>query len=163
METFSLVSPLSAESLFERPPEVTASLQSAEFLGPLQYRTWRKMTSIFQPGTRTHRLKPSHLSKHFLFQTKIFLQQSLQTSDIHLISRVGAVCLAPAPPAPSTKNIFVLCAVFSLVSTCSVWRRRSVTSAAPDLFLEKYVLDLRIAAWKYVLRMQVHAVQTLCW
>lgn len=31
---------------------MAASLQSAEFLGPLQYRTWRKMTSIFQPGMR---------------------------------------------------------------------------------------------------------------
>lgn len=47
-----------AESLFERPAEVDVSLQSAEFLGPLQYRTWRKMSSVFQPGvyrhTRTH-------------------------------------------------------------------------------------------------------------
>ncbi|KAM4555341.1 E3 ubiquitin-protein ligase TRIM11-like isoform 2-T2 [Odontesthes bonariensis] len=40
-----------AESMFERPPEVGVDLQSGEFLGPLQYRTWRKMSSIFQPVT----------------------------------------------------------------------------------------------------------------
>lgn len=60
--------PWSAESLFERPPEVAASLQSAEFLGPLQYRTWRKMTSICQPGTRAN-------WSHDLFVSGTFLQQ----------------------------------------------------------------------------------------
>ncbi|KAM4732083.1 zinc-binding protein A33-like isoform 2-T2 [Anableps anableps] len=39
-----------AESLFERPPEVSVDLKSGEFLGPLQYRTWRKMSSVFQPA-----------------------------------------------------------------------------------------------------------------
>ncbi|XP_041845781.1 zinc-binding protein A33-like isoform X2 [Melanotaenia boesemani] len=38
-----------AESVFEHPPEVGVDLQSGEFMGPLQYRTWRKMSSIFQP------------------------------------------------------------------------------------------------------------------
>lgn len=47
-----------AESLFERPQDVDVSLQSAEFLGPLQYRSWRKMSSIIQPGTFT--LTESH-------------------------------------------------------------------------------------------------------
>ncbi|XP_051276491.1 zinc-binding protein A33 [Dicentrarchus labrax] len=47
-----------AESLFERPPEVNVSLQSAEFLGPLQYRTWRKMSSIFQPAVTAVSLDP---------------------------------------------------------------------------------------------------------
>ncbi|KAF6726652.1 Zinc-binding protein A33 [Oryzias melastigma] len=37
------------ESLFERPVEVGVDLQSGEFLGPLQYRIWRKITSLFQP------------------------------------------------------------------------------------------------------------------
>ncbi|XP_040904485.1 zinc-binding protein A33-like isoform X2 [Toxotes jaculatrix] len=40
-----------AESMFERPPEVSVDLQSGEFLGPLQCRTWRKMSSICQPVT----------------------------------------------------------------------------------------------------------------
>lgn len=43
---------LRAESLFDCPLEVDVTLHSAEFLGPLQYRTWRKMSSIFQPGNR---------------------------------------------------------------------------------------------------------------
>ncbi|XP_076594847.1 nuclear factor 7, brain-like [Chaetodon auriga] len=47
-----------AESLFERPPEVGVHLQSAEFLGPLQYRTWRKMSSIFQPAVTAVSLDP---------------------------------------------------------------------------------------------------------
>ncbi|XP_023140461.1 nuclear factor 7, brain-like [Amphiprion ocellaris] len=47
-----------AESLFERPPEVAVDLQSAEFLGPLQYRTWRKMSSIFQPAVTAVTLNP---------------------------------------------------------------------------------------------------------
>lgn len=47
-----------AESLFERPPEVGVDLQSGEFLGPLQYRTWRKMSSIFQPAVTAVFLDP---------------------------------------------------------------------------------------------------------
>ncbi|CAG5990731.1 unnamed protein product [Menidia menidia] len=47
-----------AESLFERPPEVAVDLQSGEFLGPLQYRTWRKMSSIFQPAVSAVTLDP---------------------------------------------------------------------------------------------------------
>ncbi|XP_049898655.1 nuclear factor 7, brain-like [Epinephelus moara] len=47
-----------AESLFERPPEVSVDLQSGEFLGPLQYRTWRKMSSIFQPAVTAVTLDP---------------------------------------------------------------------------------------------------------
>lgn len=54
-----------AESLFERPPEVDINLQSAEFLGPLQYRTWRKMSSIIQPGMQTH-VCTRHLSREFV-------------------------------------------------------------------------------------------------
>lgn len=47
-----------AESLFDRPPEVGVDLQSGEFLGPLQYRTWRKMSSIFQPAITAVTLDP---------------------------------------------------------------------------------------------------------
>ncbi|XP_030251350.1 zinc-binding protein A33-like [Sparus aurata] len=47
-----------AESLFERPPEVDINLQSAEFLGPLQYRIWRKMSSIIQPAATPVSLDP---------------------------------------------------------------------------------------------------------
>ncbi|XP_078478245.1 zinc-binding protein A33-like [Lampetra planeri] len=47
-----------AESLFERPPQVTVDLQSAEFLGPLQYRTWRRMSSILQPAVTSLSLDP---------------------------------------------------------------------------------------------------------
>ncbi|XP_056294677.1 zinc-binding protein A33-like [Pseudoliparis swirei] len=46
------------ESLFERPPEVGEDLQSGEFLGPLQYRTWRKMCSVFQPAVKAVTLDP---------------------------------------------------------------------------------------------------------
>ncbi|KAM3612641.1 uncharacterized protein V6R79_011893 [Siganus canaliculatus] len=47
-----------AESLFERPPDISVHLQSAEFLGPLQYRTWRKMISIIQPAVTAVSLDP---------------------------------------------------------------------------------------------------------
>lgn len=50
-----------AESLFERPPEVSVDLQSGEFLGPLQYRTWRKMWSIFKPGISNTKHRPNSL------------------------------------------------------------------------------------------------------
>ncbi|XP_010787700.1 zinc-binding protein A33-like [Notothenia coriiceps] len=48
-----------AQSFFEQPPEVTVDLQSGEFLGPLQYRTWRKMSSIFQPAITAVTLDPN--------------------------------------------------------------------------------------------------------
>lgn len=48
-----------AQSFFEQPPEVTVDLQSGEFLGPLQYRTWRKMSSIFQPAITSVTLDPN--------------------------------------------------------------------------------------------------------
>ncbi|XP_012727412.2 nuclear factor 7, brain [Fundulus heteroclitus] len=47
-----------AESLFERPPEVSVDLKSGEYVGPLQYRTWRKMSSIFQPAVSAVTLDP---------------------------------------------------------------------------------------------------------
>ncbi|XP_028314679.1 zinc-binding protein A33-like isoform X1 [Gouania willdenowi] len=47
-----------AEGLFERPAEVSVDLQSTEFLGPLQYRTWRKMSSVFQPPVTAVILDP---------------------------------------------------------------------------------------------------------
>lgn len=47
-----------AESLFDCPLEVEVTLHSAEFLGPLQYRTWRKMSSTFQPGAS--QMSPDH-------------------------------------------------------------------------------------------------------
>lgn len=47
-----------AESLFERPPEVSVDLKSGEFLGPLQYRIWRKMSSVFQPAVSVVTLDP---------------------------------------------------------------------------------------------------------
>lgn len=48
-----------AESLFERPLEVSVDLQAGEVLGPLQYRTWRKMWSIFQSAMTKVTLDPS--------------------------------------------------------------------------------------------------------
>ncbi|XP_061900082.1 zinc-binding protein A33-like isoform X2 [Entelurus aequoreus] len=47
-----------AESLFERPPEVSVDLQSGQILGPLQYRTWRKMSQVFQPAVTAVVLDP---------------------------------------------------------------------------------------------------------
>ncbi|XP_061581383.1 zinc-binding protein A33-like [Cololabis saira] len=47
-----------AESLFECPPEVSVELQSGEFLGPLQYRIWRKMSSVVNPGVVPITLDP---------------------------------------------------------------------------------------------------------
>ncbi|XP_058506633.1 nuclear factor 7, brain-like [Solea solea] len=47
-----------AESLFEHPPEVGIDLQSTEFLGPLQYRAWRKMNSILKPAVTAVKLNP---------------------------------------------------------------------------------------------------------
>ncbi|XP_068181702.1 zinc-binding protein A33-like [Antennarius striatus] len=47
-----------AESLFERPPDVDVSLQSGDFMGPLQYRTWRKMSSIVLPAVAAVSLDP---------------------------------------------------------------------------------------------------------
>ncbi|XP_034546560.1 zinc-binding protein A33-like [Notolabrus celidotus] len=47
------------ESLFDRPPEVSVSLQTGEFLGPLQYKTWRKMSKIFQPAITPVTLDPN--------------------------------------------------------------------------------------------------------
>jgi hypothetical protein len=44
---------LRTESVFERHPEVSVDLQEGEFLGPLQYRTWRRMNSGLQPGITT--------------------------------------------------------------------------------------------------------------
>ncbi|XP_041653936.1 zinc-binding protein A33-like [Cheilinus undulatus] len=46
------------ESLFEWPPEVDVNLQTGEFLGPLQYRTWRKMSNIFKPAVTAVTLDP---------------------------------------------------------------------------------------------------------
>ncbi|XP_074531029.1 zinc-binding protein A33-like [Halichoeres trimaculatus] len=46
------------ESLFDRPPEVGVSLETGEFLGPLQYKTWRKMSQIFQPAITPVTLDP---------------------------------------------------------------------------------------------------------
>ncbi|XP_026213885.1 zinc-binding protein A33-like isoform X2 [Anabas testudineus] len=40
-----------AESSFQCSPEVSVDLQSGEFVGPLQYRLWRKISSILQPVT----------------------------------------------------------------------------------------------------------------
>ncbi|CAL8264039.1 unnamed protein product [Lota lota] len=39
-----------AESLFEVPLEVSVDLHSGDIMGPLQYRTWRKMHSVLQPA-----------------------------------------------------------------------------------------------------------------
>ncbi|XP_060904023.1 zinc-binding protein A33-like [Labrus mixtus] len=47
------------ESLFEPPPEVCVNLQTGEFLGPLQYRTWRKMSNLFQPAITAVTLDPN--------------------------------------------------------------------------------------------------------
>ncbi|XP_051926420.1 nuclear factor 7, brain-like [Hippocampus zosterae] len=47
-----------AESMFERPPEVSVDLQSGDFVGPLQYRTWRKMSAVFQPAVTAVSLDP---------------------------------------------------------------------------------------------------------
>ncbi|KAM4621612.1 zinc-binding protein A33-like [Polymixia lowei] len=47
-----------AESLFHRPPEVSVDLQSGEFAGPLQYKTWRMMSSVLQPAVSEVTLDP---------------------------------------------------------------------------------------------------------
>ncbi|XP_061107558.1 nuclear factor 7, brain-like isoform X2 [Conger conger] len=47
-----------AETLFQRPLEVSMDLQAGEFLGPLQYRLWRKMSSILNPGPAAVTLDP---------------------------------------------------------------------------------------------------------
>ncbi|XP_071401117.1 zinc-binding protein A33-like [Centroberyx affinis] len=47
-----------AENLFECPPEVSVDLQKGEFMGPLQYRTWRKMSSVLQPAVSAVTLDP---------------------------------------------------------------------------------------------------------
>uniref|UniRef100_A0A1A7W887 Zinc-binding protein A33-like n=1 Tax=Iconisemion striatum TaxID=60296 RepID=A0A1A7W887_9TELE len=46
------------QSSFHSPPEVGVDLQTGQFLGPLQYRTWRKMSSIFQPAVSAVTLDP---------------------------------------------------------------------------------------------------------
>ncbi|XP_029515734.1 zinc-binding protein A33-like [Oncorhynchus nerka] len=47
-----------AEIMFERPPEVCVDLPEGEFLGPLQYRTWRRMSAVLQPGVTAVTLNP---------------------------------------------------------------------------------------------------------
>uniref|UniRef100_A0A8C7TGW9 B30.2/SPRY domain-containing protein n=2 Tax=Oncorhynchus mykiss TaxID=8022 RepID=A0A8C7TGW9_ONCMY len=47
-----------AEVMFERPPEVCVDLPEGEFLGPLQYRTWRRMSAVLQPGVTAVTLNP---------------------------------------------------------------------------------------------------------
>lgn len=47
-----------AGGLFERPPDVSADLQSGEFLGPLQYKIWKKMCSVLQPAVSEVTLDP---------------------------------------------------------------------------------------------------------
>ncbi|KAL4641689.1 E3 ubiquitin-protein ligase TRIM7-like isoform X2 [Arapaima gigas] len=42
---------LRTEMLFQPPPVVSTDLQLGQFVGPLQYRVWRKMRSIMNPGT----------------------------------------------------------------------------------------------------------------
>ncbi|XP_015255231.1 PREDICTED: zinc-binding protein A33-like [Cyprinodon variegatus] len=48
-----------AAGLFERPPEVSVDLKAGEYLGPLQYRTWRKMSTIFRPAVSAVTLDPN--------------------------------------------------------------------------------------------------------
>nr|XP_023697690.1 E3 ubiquitin-protein ligase TRIM7-like isoform X2 [Paramormyrops kingsleyae] len=43
---------LRSEPVFHPPEELSADLQPGEFVGPLQYRVWRKMRSILHPGSR---------------------------------------------------------------------------------------------------------------
>nr|XP_015801872.2 zinc-binding protein A33 [Nothobranchius furzeri] len=47
-----------AQSLFHSLPEVHVDLHTGPFLGPLQYRTGRKMSSIFQPAVSAVTLDP---------------------------------------------------------------------------------------------------------
>ncbi|KAI1888605.1 hypothetical protein AGOR_G00186880, partial [Albula goreensis] len=47
-----------AETLFQRPPEVSTDLQAGAFVGPLQYRVWRKMSSILNPAPSPLTLDP---------------------------------------------------------------------------------------------------------
>ncbi|XP_026185596.1 zinc-binding protein A33-like [Mastacembelus armatus] len=47
-----------AESLFEHYPEVSVDLQTGEFLGPLQYRMWRRLSSFLQPAVTAVTLDP---------------------------------------------------------------------------------------------------------
>ncbi|KAJ8382429.1 hypothetical protein SKAU_G00032070 [Synaphobranchus kaupii] len=48
----------SAETLFQRPLEVPMDLQAGAFVGPLQYRLWRKMSSILNPAPAPLTLDP---------------------------------------------------------------------------------------------------------
>ncbi|XP_036406770.1 zinc-binding protein A33-like [Megalops cyprinoides] len=48
-----------AEALFQRPPEVSTDLQPGQFVGPLQYKVWRKMGSILQPAVAPLTLDPN--------------------------------------------------------------------------------------------------------
>ncbi|KAL2077836.1 hypothetical protein ACEWY4_027340 [Coilia grayii] len=49
----------SAECVFQKPQHVCVELQEAEFLGPLQYRVWRKITSALKTGLESVLLDPS--------------------------------------------------------------------------------------------------------
>ncbi|KAJ8261612.1 hypothetical protein GJAV_G00156280 [Gymnothorax javanicus] len=48
----------SAETLFERPLEVSTDLQPGAFVGPLQYRLWRKMSTVLNPAPAPLTLDP---------------------------------------------------------------------------------------------------------
>lgn len=48
----------SAETLFERPLEVSTDLQPGAIVGPLQYRIWRKMSTVLNPAPAPLTLDP---------------------------------------------------------------------------------------------------------
>ncbi|CAL8354997.1 unnamed protein product [Merluccius merluccius] len=47
-----------AETLFDLPLEVSVDLHSGDILGPLQYKTWRKMHSVLQPAVTAVTVDP---------------------------------------------------------------------------------------------------------
>ncbi|XP_048826573.1 E3 ubiquitin-protein ligase TRIM39-like [Brienomyrus brachyistius] len=49
---------LRSEPVFHPPKELSVDLQPGEFVGPLQYRVWRKMRSILHPDTKAVTLDP---------------------------------------------------------------------------------------------------------
>ncbi|XP_062381050.1 zinc-binding protein A33-like [Sardina pilchardus] len=49
----------SAECVFDKPQSVCVELQEGEFVGPLQYRAWKKLNSVLKPAVHTVVLDPS--------------------------------------------------------------------------------------------------------
>nr|XP_023697693.1 E3 ubiquitin-protein ligase TRIM39-like isoform X4 [Paramormyrops kingsleyae] len=57
---------LRSEPVFHPPEELSADLQPGEFVGPLQYRVWRKMRSILHPDLKVVTLDPDTAYPHLM-------------------------------------------------------------------------------------------------